>query len=113
MSFWERMGANRLVWALSLARRGDAIGNSILFMVIPLYVSALPHPLVFLREALLVTVLIAAYGFLTSKKRGHSSLTPLPVNRHSDRYRAEILRLFHAGEQDLVVVIQKGVRADY
>jgi MFS family permease len=64
--FWERIGGNRLVWALSLARMGDAIGNSILFVVIPLYVSALPHPLLSLNEPLLVAVLIATYGFLTS-----------------------------------------------
>jgi MFS family permease len=66
MNFWERMGANQLVWALSLARMGDAIGNSMLFVVIPLYVSALPHPLLSLNEPLLVAVLISTYGFLTA-----------------------------------------------
>jgi MFS family permease len=66
MNFWDRIGANRLVWALSLARMGDAIGNSILFVVIPLYVTALPHPLISLHEPLLVAVLISSYGFLTA-----------------------------------------------
>lgn len=66
MSFLQRIGGNRLVWALSLARMGDSIGNSVLFVVVPLYVTALPHPLVSLREPLLVAVLIAVYGFLSS-----------------------------------------------
>lgn len=66
MSFLQRIGGNRLVWALSLARMGDAIGNSVLFVVLPLYVTALPHPLVSLREPLLVAVLIAVYGLLSS-----------------------------------------------
>jgi MFS family permease len=66
LSFLQRIGGNRLVWALSLARMGDAIGNSVLFVVVPLYVSALPHPLVSLSEPLLVAVLIAVYGFLSS-----------------------------------------------
>ncbi len=65
-SFLRRLGANRMVWALSLARLGDSLGNSLLFVVIPLYVSALPHPLLSLHEPMLVGLLIAVYGFLTS-----------------------------------------------
>lgn len=66
MSFLEDIGGNRFVWALSLARMGDAIGNSVLFVVLPLYVSALPHPLISVHEPLLVAVLIAVFGFLSS-----------------------------------------------
>lgn len=66
MSFLQNIGGNRLVWALSLARMGDAIGNSVLFVVLPLYVSALPHPLVSLHEPLLVAVLIAVFGFCSA-----------------------------------------------
>ncbi len=66
MSFLQRIGGNRLVWALSLARMGDSIGNSVLFVVVPLYVSSLPHPVVSLREPLLVALVIAVYGFLSS-----------------------------------------------
>jgi MFS family permease len=40
----ESMGANRAVVALSAGRLGDAVGNSILFVVIPLYVARLPSP---------------------------------------------------------------------
>jgi hypothetical protein len=42
--FAENFGANRVVLALSFARLGDAVGNSILFIVIPLYVASLPAP---------------------------------------------------------------------
>ena len=35
----EGIGANKAVLALSLGRMGDAIGNSLLFVVIPLYVA--------------------------------------------------------------------------
>lgn len=66
MSFLQHIGGNRLVWALSLARMGDSIGNSVLFVVVPLYVSSLPHPVVSLREPLLVALVIAVYGFLSS-----------------------------------------------
>jgi hypothetical protein len=38
----EYLGTNRAVLALSIARMADAIGNSILFIIIPLYVAKLP-----------------------------------------------------------------------
>lgn len=66
MALGKEIGGNRVVWALSLARMGDAIGNSILFVVIPLYVSVLPHPLLSLHEPLMVAVLISTYGLLTT-----------------------------------------------
>jgi hypothetical protein len=44
------IGANRVVLALSAARMGDAIGNSILFILIPLYVTSLPAPLLPVSE---------------------------------------------------------------
>jgi hypothetical protein len=43
-SFLERIGANKVVLALSVARLGAAVGNSILFIVIPLYIAELPSP---------------------------------------------------------------------
>ena len=66
LNFLEGLGGNRLVWALSLARMGDAVGNSVLFVVLPLYVTAVPHPLVSAHEPLLVAVLIAVFGFLSA-----------------------------------------------
>jgi MFS family permease len=56
------LGMNRTVLALSFARLGDGIGNSILFVVIPLYVAALPHGMLPVPMPLLVGVLISAYG---------------------------------------------------
>jgi MFS family permease len=56
------VGANRAVLALSMARLGDAIGNSILFIVIPLYVADLPAPWFPIPETVLVGLLISLYG---------------------------------------------------
>lgn len=61
-SLAENMGANRTVLALSMARLGDAVGNSILFVVIPLYVAKLPAPWFPLPETVLVGLLISLYG---------------------------------------------------
>jgi MFS family permease len=60
------MGANRAVLALSAARLGDGIGNSILFIVIPLYVAKLPSPLFPLPETVRVGFLIALYGLVNA-----------------------------------------------
>lgn len=62
----DRIGANRVVLALSAARLADAMGNSILFVIIPLYVARLPSPAFDLPEPLLVGVLISLYGFVSS-----------------------------------------------
>ncbi len=63
--YLNRMGANRAVLALSIARMSDGIGNSILFIIIPLYVAALPNIYFQLPLPILVGILISAYG-LTS-----------------------------------------------
>jgi MFS family permease len=64
--FFEKMGANRAVMALSVARLGDAVGNSILFVVIPLYVAKLPAPVIGLPETGRVGILISAYGLINA-----------------------------------------------
>ena len=48
--------------ALSTARLGDAIENSILFVVLPLFVAKLPAPLVPWPETVRVGFLIAVFG---------------------------------------------------
>jgi MFS family permease len=58
----RNLGANRTVLALSVARLGDAVGNSILFIVIPLYVAKLPAPWFPIPETVLVGLLISLYG---------------------------------------------------
>jgi len=55
-----------VVMALSIARLGDAIGNSILIIVIPLYVAKLPSPLLPFPEPVRVGILISLYGFVNA-----------------------------------------------
>jgi len=62
----ERIGGNRVVIALSAARLGDAIGNSILFIVLPIFVSKLPSPWLPLPETVRVGLLIAVFGLVNS-----------------------------------------------
>jgi MFS family permease len=64
--FADNLGANRVVLALSVARLGDAIGNSILFIIIPLYVAKLPAPWFPWPETVLVGLLISLYGLMNS-----------------------------------------------
>jgi MFS family permease len=54
------------VLALSAARLGDAVGNSILFIVIPLYVAKLPAPWLPVPETVLVGLLISLYGLMNA-----------------------------------------------
>ena len=62
----ERIGGNRVVIALSSARLGDAIGNSILFIVLPLFVAKLPAPLFPLPETVRVGILISIFGLVNA-----------------------------------------------
>lgn len=63
---FARMGVNREVAALSFARMADALGNSILVIVIPLYVAAIASPFPNLSDSVLVGILISLYGFTFS-----------------------------------------------
>jgi MFS family permease len=63
-SYWQRIGANRTVLALSYARMADGIGNSLLFIVIPLYVARLsavhfPYP-----ETVRAGILLSLFGLV-------------------------------------------------
>jgi MFS family permease len=62
----DGIGVNRVVLALSVARLADALGNSILFIIIPLYVARLPAPWFPLPESVLVGLLISLYGLVNS-----------------------------------------------
>lgn len=61
-----KLGANRAVLALSVARMGDAIGNSILFVILPLYVARLPAPAFPMPEPIRVGVLLSLYGLVNT-----------------------------------------------
>jgi MFS family permease len=77
------LGANRTVLALSIARASDALGNSILFIAIPLYVAQLPSPLLAsVPNSILVGILISLYGLLFS---GLQPLTGAISDRMSRR----------------------------
>ncbi len=52
--------------ALSVARLADAMGNSILFIVIPLYVARLPSEWIHLPEPVLVGILVSLYGLVNT-----------------------------------------------
>jgi MFS family permease len=65
--FFEKIGASRVVLALSAARLGDAVGNSIiLFIIIPLYVAKLPAPWFPLPETVRAGLLISLYGLVNA-----------------------------------------------
>jgi MFS family permease len=54
------------VVALSVARLGDAIGNSILFIALPLYVAKLSSPWFPFPEPVRVGILLALYGLISA-----------------------------------------------
>ena len=56
-------GINRAVLALSVARLADAMGNSLLFIIIPLYIAKLPKEYFHLPLPVMVGILISIYGF--------------------------------------------------
>ncbi len=62
----QRFGGNRAVLALSLARMADALGNSMIIIVIPLYVAQVSDPLFGLPTPVLVGLLISSFGILTA-----------------------------------------------
>jgi MFS family permease len=64
--WWRLLGLNRAVVALSIARLSDAVGNSLLFVVLPLYVKKTPAVIAHLPLPILVGLLISGYGFVSS-----------------------------------------------
>jgi len=54
------------VLALSVARMADGLGNSILIVIIPLYVADLPHIYINFPLPVLVGILISAYGLVSA-----------------------------------------------
>lgn len=64
--FLSSFGINRAVLALSAARMADAVGNSILFILIPLYVVKIPDTYFHLPQPVLVGILISVFGLVSS-----------------------------------------------
>ncbi len=85
--FWRSIGVNQAVVAVSVARLADAMGNSILFIVIPVFVKKLPDDLIAMPVEIKVGVLISLYGFVVA-------LLQPPAGALSDRLgRRKILML--------------------
>ena len=62
----ESIGLNPTVTALSVARLADALGNSLLLIVIPLYVAKLPAPWFPWSDEMRAGFLISMYGFVNA-----------------------------------------------
>jgi MFS family permease len=65
-SRWERFGMSRGVMALSIARMADALGNSVLIVLIPLYVAKTPDLLLHVPMPVLIGILISSYGLINT-----------------------------------------------
>jgi MFS family permease len=60
------LGVNGAVIALSLARLGDAVGNSLLVVVIPLYAIKLPSPWLPFSDPVRTGILISVFGIVNA-----------------------------------------------
>jgi MFS family permease len=77
----EHLGANRAVLALSFGRLGDAIGNSIVFIVVPLYIGSLPAPLFPFPETVRAGIVISLFGFVNAFLQPFSGALIDRINR--------------------------------
>ena len=59
-------GVNSNILALSFARFADALGNSLMFVLLPLYITSLPSPNLPWSEAILVSVTLSLYGVVNT-----------------------------------------------
>jgi MFS family permease len=60
--FLNGLGANSVVLALSVGRLGDGIGNSILFIILPLYIAKLPAKGLNLPDTTKVGIALSLFG---------------------------------------------------
>jgi MFS family permease len=65
-SLRDKLGVNGTVLALATARFGDALGNSILFVIIPLFVAKLPSPILPVPTEIRVGILISLFGLVNA-----------------------------------------------
>jgi len=59
-------GVNSTILAISFARFTDALGNSLLFILLPIYIASIPTPNLSWPEPVLVSVVIALYGLVNT-----------------------------------------------
>ena len=60
----RRLRTTPVVIALSLARMSEALGHSLLIVMLPLYVAARPSTLIDLPREMLIGVMVSAFGFV-------------------------------------------------
>lgn len=59
-------GVNETILAISFARFTDALGNSLLYVLLPIYIASMPTPNITWPEPVLVSVVIALYGLVNT-----------------------------------------------
>ncbi|MFO8036154.1 MAG: MFS transporter [Anaerolineales bacterium] len=59
-------GVNETVLAISFARFTDALGNSLIYVLLPIYIASMPSPRISWSEPVLVSVVIALYGLVNT-----------------------------------------------
>ena len=59
-------GVNTNILSLSFARFADALGNSLMFVLLPLYITSLPAPNLPWEESILVSVTLSLYGLVNT-----------------------------------------------
>lgn len=59
-------GVNSNILTLSFARFADALGNSLMFVLLPLYIISLPSPNLPWANAILVSVTLSLYGIVNT-----------------------------------------------
>lgn len=93
MKILETIGVNRAVMALSFARLADGVGNSLLFIVIPLYVAKLPAPLFPFQESVRAGILISFFGIFAGLSQPFTGALIDHVNRRKPFVIAGLLLL--------------------
>jgi MFS family permease len=76
-----RIDVNRAVLAVSIGRMGDGIGNSLLFIVVPLFVAKLLAPAVSLPETVRAGLVISLFGLIASVGQPFAGAVIDRVNR--------------------------------
>jgi MFS family permease len=93
MKILETLGVNRAVLALSFARLADGVGNSLLFIVLPLYVTKLPAPLFPFQESVRAGILISFFGIFAGLSQPFTGALIDHVNRRKPFVIAGLLLL--------------------
>lgn len=91
--YWKSRGVNRTVAALATARLGDGIGNSLLFIVIPLYVLKLHATILNEPKVVLIGILISIYGFSNAIFQPVVAILSDRMGRHKRFVQAGLLVL--------------------